>query len=421
MRSPQRSGTVVLPGLLGTVLALAGSAMADWPQFLGADRSGVATDAKGLPRSWPAGGPKVVWRTAVGKGFGGPAIHGDSVLLLDYGDGGRDVVRRIRLGDGKDVWRFAHEAPGKRDPEGSRSTPATDGELVFTVGALGHIHAVKFADGTPVWKAHLLRDWESRGTNLRLSQSPLLTKNALIVAPWGRVAAVVAYDKKNGNVLWRTPNPRNIQMGFSSPVPMTVDGRLTFVASGEGGHMIGVDAKTGKQLWSYEGFRCKYAVVSPTILTGGRIFLTGGYGAGAAMLKVRQLEDGFTVRELWRNKGLRSTMAQGLVCGDHIYGNSVDGRKGLTCITLDGEIKWQSNWRPDFEAGNLLIADGLIFIVHGSKGDLYMVEASPDGYKQLGRAAVLSGKKIWGAPAYSNGKLLWRDQTTLVCMDLKAR
>ena len=98
-----------------------------------------------------------------------------------------------------------------------------------------------------------------------------------------------------------------------------------------------------------------------------------------------------------------------------------DGRKGLTCITLDGEVKWQSNWRPDFGAGNLLIADGLIFIVHGDKGDLYMVEASPDGYKQLGRAALLSGKKIWGAPAYSNGNLLWRDQTTLVCVDLKAK
>lgn len=416
---PRRA--VALAALAVLASAPARALAGDWPQFLGPDRSGVAAGAKRLPRSWPSGGPKVLWRTPVGKGFGGPAVCGDSVLLLDYQPGGRDVVRRLRLADGKEIWRRAYSAPGRRDPEGSRSTPATDGELVFTLGAMGHILAVRLGDGSIAWQGHLLKDWRSRGTNLGLSQSPLLTADALIVAPWGRDAAVVAYEKRTGKVLWQTPNDDGVAMAFASPAAMTVAGQPTIVASGDGAYLIGVDARTGKRLWTYRGYPCKYCVASPTILPGGRIFLTGGYKAGSAMLKVQRGAEGFAVTELWKSMGLRSTIAQGLVCGGHVYGNSHDGRKGLTCMTLTGEVKWQSNWRPDFGAGNLLIADGLIFIVHGDKGDLYVVEATPAGYRQLARTPLLSGKKIWGAPAYSDGKLLWRDQQSLVCVDVAGR
>ncbi len=120
--------------LVGVVMALGVAACAhaaDWPQFLGPQRDGVAHGAHGLARSWPEGGPKHLWQTPVGPGFSGVAIYGDSVLLLDREDNSRDVVRRIGLADGKDVWRFPYDAPGKLDHNGSRSTPATDGDLVF--------------------------------------------------------------------------------------------------------------------------------------------------------------------------------------------------------------------------------------------------------------------------------------------------
>ncbi len=415
----RRLGMVVLGLAVGLWLSV-GPALADWPQYLGPERDGIARQAKDLPRSWPASGPEVLWRVSVGVGFGGPAIYGDSVLLLDREDDARDVLRRIRLTDGEEIWRYEYDAPGKLDYNGSRSTPATDGKLVFTVGPFGHINAVKFSDGTPVWSAHLLKDWDAKIPNWGVSLSPLLLEDTVIVEPWGSKAAIVAYDKETGKVVWTTPNPAGIAQEYTSTVPMTVDGRLTLVAGGRRGHIIGIDPDTSKQLWSYTNYECRNHIPSPTIIGGGRVLLTGGYGAGSAMLKVAHSGGGYKVTELWKNKNLGSKTPQALVYKGHVYANSCDNRKGLMCMTFDGTVQWSTGRDPGFDMGNILIADGLIFIVNGKGGDLVMAEATPAGYKELGRATVLAGKEIWAPMAYSDGKLVLRDQTTLACVDLKA-
>jgi hypothetical protein len=166
---------------------------------LGPDRTGVAAAAAGLPRSWPAGGPQVLWKVAVGRGFAGAAIFRDSVLLLDREDDARDLLRRFRLTNGTEVWRKEFDAPGKLDYNGSRTTPSTDGELIWTIGPFGHIRVVHFADGSPAWTAHLLDDWEAKGPQWGVSQPPLLLHDAVVVAPWGKKAAIVAYRKTEEN------------------------------------------------------------------------------------------------------------------------------------------------------------------------------------------------------------------------------
>ena len=147
------------------LMALGASApafAADWPQYLGPQRDGVAHDAKDLARTWPEAGPKVLWETPVGAGYGGAAVYGDSVFLLDRADNTGDVLRRISLADGKDIWKYAYNAPGKFDHNGSRSTPATDGQFVYSIGPFGHISAVRFSDGSLVWKGNLMTDWDAK-------------------------------------------------------------------------------------------------------------------------------------------------------------------------------------------------------------------------------------------------------------------
>jgi len=113
-----------------SAMAAAGEAAGDWPQFLGPDRNGIAVEALDLPRSWPAGGPTILWKIPVGPGYGGAAIYGDSVLILDRENEAQDVLRRISLANGSEVWRFSYDAPGGYVWPGSRTTPATDGTLV---------------------------------------------------------------------------------------------------------------------------------------------------------------------------------------------------------------------------------------------------------------------------------------------------
>jgi len=411
------------------------AAAADWPQFLGPDRDGVAHESPRLARAWPATGPKILWQQPVGLGYGGAAIYGDSVLLLDRDGNTGDVLRRFNLADGHEVWRYPYDAPGKIDPPGSRPTPATDGKMVFSIGLFGQISAVKFGDGSPVWKKDLLTDWDAHRPPYAVSTSPLLYGDWVIMMPWGRKAALVAYEKATGNVVWTTPNPKGVNQEYQSPMLMKFDGADMILATGPDGYLIGADAKTGCQLWEQEVYpkgKMWAHIPSPLPIGDGRIFITGGYSCGSIMFKLTRLTDEekfkpenqgrqYKITKLWANKNMGTKCAQALLYDGYLYGNSADVGGGLRCVTLDGQVKWDSkNNQRTFETGNLIIADGLIFIVQGQTGELVMAEASPDGYKELGGAPMLAPPEPWAPPAFKDGKLVIRDMHNIYCLDVTA-
>ncbi len=209
---------------------------------------------------------------------------------------------------------------------------------------------------------------------------------------------------------------------YESPMLMRLDGQDMILATGRHGYLIGVDAKTGRQLWEYSGFpKVGWHIPSPLPVGDGRIFMTGGYGAGCVMLQVEREGRGWGVTELFRNMSMGSTCAEPLLWNGYIYGNSSNVGGGLRCVSLDGKVQWDSrrNHGPTFDLGSLLIADGLIYIIDGKSGDLVMAEASPDGYKQLGRAPLLAQPDALGARWRSkDGKLLARDAHKLYCLDV---
>lgn len=400
------------------------TARADWPQFLGADRDGVAEEAEGLARSWPADGPKVVWRLEVTTGYACPSVHGDAVFLMENTPGRADGVRRLNLADGREVWKQEWEARNRTQYPGSRSTPATDGESVYALGTTGRLVALDFKTGRVSWTKDLMGDWQAQIPGWGVAQSPLLLGDLVIVMPWGRRAAVVAYNKKTGEVAWTTPNSSGRSMDYQSPVPMMLGDRLTILCSGRNGYTIGVDAENGRELWSYGGvkgrsFFVAWDIPSPVAVGTNHVLLTGGYGAGAALVRISGAGNGYRASEVWHNRSIGSQIAPALVHDRHFYANSFDSRGGLRCVNGSGEVVWDSNVR--MENGSILIADGLLYAVNGNTGDLLMVEASSEGYKELGRARnLLKGKEIWGYMAYSNGRLLVRDKTHLLCLDVRA-
>ncbi len=134
-----------------------------------------------------------------------------------------------------------------------------------------------------------MKDWDAAQSLYGVATSPLLYGDWVIVMPWGKKAALVALDRRTGKPVWATPNPKGIVQEYESPVPMTLDGQDMILATGRRGYLIGVDAKTGSQLWEYGGFpKVGWHIPSPLPIGDGRIFMTGGYGAGCVMLKVEQ-------------------------------------------------------------------------------------------------------------------------------------
>ncbi len=90
-------------------------------------------------------------------------------------------------------------------------------------------------------------------------------------------------------------------------------------------------------------------------------------------------------------------------------------------MDLDGNVKWKTGKSPGYDWGGLLLADDMIYAVDGTTGDLCMVKPQPSGYKETGRANLLSGSKIWATIAMSDGKILLRDQTQLKCVDVRGK
>ena len=54
----------------------------DWPQWLGPTRDGVWRET-GILAKFPAGGPKVRWKTPVGEGYSGPSVANGKVYVTD--------------------------------------------------------------------------------------------------------------------------------------------------------------------------------------------------------------------------------------------------------------------------------------------------------------------------------------------------
>ena len=146
--------------LVTILVALSATAVAaaDWPWLYGPRRDHTS-DQKGLLRTWPQEGPKVLWTVPMGAGFGGPAVSGGNVYLLDRDEKVGDTLRVLDLASGKELWTFAYDAAGSFMFAGSRTMPTVDGEHVYTVGPMGDLHAISTKTRKPAWRKNIWKDF----------------------------------------------------------------------------------------------------------------------------------------------------------------------------------------------------------------------------------------------------------------------
>jgi PQQ-like domain len=402
---------------------------ADWPAIYGPARNNVS-DQKGLLRTWPAEGPKVLWTAPVGLGFGGPAVSDGKVYLLDRDEAVGDTLRVLDLASGKELWTFAYAAPGTFMFPGSRTTPTVDGELVYTSGPLGDLYAINTKSHKPVWHKNVWKDFGGAAELPRwaIVQNPLIYGDLLFVAPQTSEAGVVAYEKRTGELKWKSA-PLSGTAGYVSPSIMKIGGQdqlvMVTAAVGRGrnakdGSVNGLDPQTGKVLWTYGGWQCAIPAPQPVDAGEGRILVTGGYSAGTAMIKVEKKADGsFGVTELYKNPDFGSHTQPPILHAGHFYSHfTVNERSdGLVAMSLDGQVKWKTDQLPPFVRGGTILADGLMLMTDGDT-KLYLVEPNPTAFKPLASAVVLEKGDNWAPLALVDGKLLVRGQKQMKCLEV---
>jgi outer membrane protein assembly factor BamB len=358
----------------------------------------------------------------MGAGFGGPAIYGNEVYLLDRENSAKDIVRCLELKSGKELWRYEYDAPGETSFNGTRSTPTVTDKYVFTVGLMWDFYCFDRKTHKPLWNVNLLQDYlGGQNTMWGISQSPALYKDMVMVSPQSGGPAVVAYKQATGEVVWKSESMGG--MGYVSPLVTTLGGKeqVLMVAKDL---VAGISLEDGSILWSYDGWSCKIPIPNATPLPGDRVFITGEYGAGSAMIQIKKGSGGFSAKELYKSNDCGSQIHQPILYKDHLYMNSNGNRRrdGMLCLALDGTRVWRTEddkSLPNFERGGLLLAGDLIVCLDGKSGYLHLVNPSTDGYRELGRAKLFEGEQMWAPLAYSNGSLLVRSQNELKCLDLR--
>jgi outer membrane protein assembly factor BamB len=414
---------LVLLSLIAILVLGAGpGAAADWPQYLGPSRNGVSPETN-LARTWPEGGPRVVWELPLGAGFGGPAIRDGEVFVLDRELDLNDILRCIDLETGEEKWQYKHHTPGAASYNGSRTAPTVTDKYVFTVGLTGRFYCIDRSTQQPKWIVDLAEEFPPDGeTRWGYAQSPSLYKDTVIVAPQSAKAHVAAFNQETGELVWANTDGNGY--GYSTPRIGKVAGVDQVLMTGGGNPAImGIDPNDGKTLWQYAGWQCRIPIPSPTPLPGDRVFITGEYGAGSAMIRIVNNNGTFDVEELYTTNVCGSQIHQPLLIGDYLYMNSNGNQRadGMLCLSLDGEMQWRSRDArnaPRFERGGLIAVDGMIVNFDGRRGTLCLIEPSPDEYREVASAKVFDGSQMWAPLAYSRGKLLVRSQEAMKCFQL---
>jgi outer membrane protein assembly factor BamB len=409
--------------IVAIVMMISCSTLADWPQYLGPNRNATSPE-KGLLRSWPKAGPEVLWTVSLGPGYGGAAVSEGKIYVLDRISGKQDVLRCLDFDTGKEQWSYTYEATGRVSHPGSRSTPTIEGSYLYTCGSFGDVYCFDVRTHKPIWNRNVWKDFtDDNVPRWAISQNPLIYRDSLILASQTEKAGVVAYDKTNGQIKWACPALPG-RVGYVSPSIVEIDGEENLVMitagsrGGGGGAVLGMDPGTGKRLWIYEGWSCQIPVPNVTEIGDGRLFITGGYKAGSAMIKVEKKGETYSTTELYKTDDFGTHVHPAILHEGHLYAHCTTNsrRDGMVCMDLNGKVKWKTERSPVFDKGGFILGDGLIFSIDGREGILYLVEPDPAGYKELASIKLLDTRECWGPLALVDGKLLIRDQKQMKCV-----
>ncbi len=434
-------GNPVLAGQLirgsGTPADLPGR----WPQFRGPNRDGIAerrspdrldpvaanANAPGqetgvaLSRDWKTLPPRELWSLEVGEGYAGVAVQAGRVYLLDYDrDAKQSALRCLSLADGKEIWRFSYPLTIKRNHGMTRTVPVVTDKFVVALDSKCNVFCLDAGSGELKWSVSLVHEFGATIPEWYAGQCPLVDGDKVILAPGGPDALLLALDLATGKQLWQTPNPHDWKMTHSSIMPMEFAGQRSYVYCASKG-VVGVAANDGRQLWETDAWKIAIATVpSPVPLSNGRIFLTGGYNAGSVMLKLEAQGEALVSQPEFKLAAnvFGATQHTPVLKDNHFYGIRADGR--LVCLTTSGEVVWASDSGVNFGLGSFLLVGDLIYALNDS-GQLSLLEATPTRYHLRGQMQPLQGRESWAPMALVEGRLLLRDLTRLVCLDVSAR
>ena len=381
-----------------------------WSDFRGPSRDGHYREQP-IRTSWPSGGLQPKWKQPSGAGYASFAVANGRAFTIEQ-RGAEEVVAAYDVATGRELWTNRWKAlfSESMGGDGPRATPTWRDGRVYALGGQGELRALDDATGKQIWRTNILDDAGAENLMWGMSASPLVYRDSVIVLPGGNSGrSVAAYDLLTGKRLWSALDDRQ---GYSSPQLATIGGVeqvLVFSAS----RLMGITPDRGELLWEYP-WKTQYDVNAsqPLVIGDNHVFLSTGYGSGAAVIELTQDGGKFSVREVWRNIRMKNQFTSSILLDGYIYGLD---ESILACLDAEtGQLKWKGG---RYGYGQTLLASGHLIVIT-EQGELVLVRATPERHEEIAKFPAIEGK-TWNHPAMAGGILLIRNGAEMAAFDLR--
>ena len=388
-------------------------AAGDWPQWRGPFRTGHAAPGEPVLQALPAA-PKFDWKIKAGPGLASPVVTEKVAVLFDAA-GQKEVLRAVDRQTGKEIWSREiddtfHDSQG---PDGPRCTPLIDGNLVFAVSCRGQLDCRSLEDGKKIWGVNFsdfgVEFIGEKGTApgaIRHGNNgtPLASGDRLFVSVGGEGAGVVCFEKKTGQVLWKSQDD---PAAYAPPMLIPLAGAqhlVCFTAEG----LIGLNPENG-ELWWRVPIKTAYARHVTAPVWHNDVVVVSSHQAGMIATKISKEGAGFKAGEAWTSKDTAMNFSSPVAVDGYLYG--LGPRKNLIAVEIaTGKQTWSRDGyfhtsADKAYAGFLVLGQNILSLTDG--GQLVLFKADPKQFTELG-ALQVAGLN-WCNPAYADGHLFLRD------------
>ncbi|PYR46358.1 MAG: hypothetical protein DMF89_22055, partial [Acidobacteria bacterium] len=382
-----------------------------WSDFRGPDRDGRSVEGPILT-VWPRDGLRRLWKQPIGLGYASFVVADGRAFTIEQRRR-QEVASAYDVETGRELWTngWDGEFVESMGGDGPRATPTYHDGRVYVLGALGELRCLDARTGALIWRRDILADNAASNLSWGMSGAPLVVDDKVIVLPGGAHGkSVAAYERLTGAPVWTALDD---QQAYASPMLVMLQGmRQVLIVTAK--RAVGLTVEEGRLLWEYPWANYNgISVAQPLVLGNDRVFLSAGYGHGAATFEVTRSGESFVTRTVWQNTRMKNKFTSSVLHQGYIYGLD---EAILACLeAATGELKWKAG---RYGYGQVLLA-GDHLIVLAENGDVALVRATPDRHEELARFSAISGK-TWNHPAVAGGRLLVRNLREMAAFDLRA-
>ncbi|WP_395749359.1 PQQ-binding-like beta-propeller repeat protein [Prosthecobacter sp.] len=411
-------------GLALATTAFSAADPTDWGTFRGPAGNGIVAAPAGA--KWSL---KQVWKAPTNLGFSSFAVAGGKAYTLVTGetDGNKgEMILCLDEKNGKELWSKPLSVipkydgggdsgtPDNKGGDGSRSTPVVNGGKVYAIDSMLGVFCFDAATGKQVWSHDVMKDNAGVQIKWENAASPVIDGDVLLLAGGGAGQALIGLDKNTGETVWKAEDDK---MTHATPVLADILGvhqAIFFTQTG----LVAVSPQNGNVLWRAP-FPFKVSTAASPVVYNDIVYCSAGYGVGAGAFKISKSGDKLEATQIWRRENqCFNHWSTPVVKDGYLYGMfsfKEYGAGPLACVDIrTGEDKWAEK---GFGPGQVILAGDKI-VATSDKGEIVVVEAKPDKYKEVARKDVMEGK-VWSYPVLANGKIFARSTVEGVCLEVK--